>query len=154
MLTLLCPRSSWIFRMSLAGFEQVRGERMSQAMTPCLRLDARLAHCLPCTFSLRSHHLLSCGNTHCHFSEYAAFGYFRSSAAGIKTRPQREHEWTDPSVPAEADQHGVCHPGRLRRDSREAQLTTQEEARLQDPGGVLCTIVGSRSGRPCVAIQT
>ena len=49
---------------------------------------------------------------------------------------------------------GPRHPGRLRRDRREAQLTAAEAPRLPDPGGMLCTIVGSRSGRRSVALQT
>ena len=68
---------------------------------------------------------------------------------------EREHQRPAAPVPAEAAEHGARHAGRLRRDRREAQRAAAEAARLQDPGGVLCTSQVGESVRSAgVALQT
>ena len=61
----------------------------------------------------------------------------RHPAPLLGARHEREHERAHPPVPAEADEPGPRHPGRLRRDRRQAQLTAEEAARLPDTGGML-----------------
>lgn len=74
----------------------------------------------------------------------------------LLSRHQRERQWADPSVPAEADEHGASDASLSRGDRAQAQHATEEAAELPDTGGVLCTdrIDRASRGRASAALQT
>ena len=79
----------------------------------------------------------------------------RDPAPLLGARHEREHQRTAQAVPAEAHKHGAGHAGRLRRDRAQAEHAAEEEARLQDPGGVLCpSQVGESVRGTSVALRT